>query len=612
MVGSFVLKDPNLDVNNNDATTEAVANERSYTSLGESTIRSTMNPSCGSKSDVEEGIWSTKDPPHLVSEVNTQPDAVLEGGPWMIRNSPIILKKWSMNTSLQKEEMTRIPIWVKLHNVPIQVFEEDGGNKRRNNKKNAAGNTIPRGVLLRMVSSWETSLTSTKMLPRLIYDGGRYPEATSFEKFVSSSTPIRWSQLGQGTPAQRWKWTSNGSLCDKGSRIILGKNDNLVDVMIKAQTNQVHIEGYVMYRVVKRLKGLKSPFRKLLHNHGNLHDRVNKIRIELDEAQKAIDRDPSSSVLRWEIVSDSLISFNDGKSGSCAFLQHIAVPRAERGARAYGFTAAFFKKAWDVVGGDITCAIRDFFLQWPISCCNVLYKCISKIIANRVKEGLGDIVSINQSAFVPASTLRKVRNLDEFQYHHLCEQERIINLCFTDDLFLFARGHPSSCPVIMDALEEFKQVSGLVPSIPKSTAYFCNVPNAIKASILNSMPFAEGVLPVRYLGVPLISSRLLFHDCKILVEKLESRVNDWRNKFLSLASRLQLIWSILSSMYIYWSSVFILPSRIVNDLEQLMRGFLWCQREMKKGKAKVAWDSMCMPKHEGDLGIRRIEELYCL
>ncbi|GJU18553.1 zinc knuckle CX2CX4HX4C containing protein [Tanacetum coccineum] len=52
-------------------------------------------------------------------------DAVLEGGPWMVCNSPIILKKWSMKTSLQKEELTRVPIWVKLHNVPIQVFEED-------------------------------------------------------------------------------------------------------------------------------------------------------------------------------------------------------------------------------------------------------------------------------------------------------------------------------------------------------------------------------------------------------------------------------------------------------------------------------------------------------
>ncbi|GJZ82887.1 zinc knuckle CX2CX4HX4C containing protein [Tanacetum coccineum] len=31
-----------------------------------------------------------------------------------------------MDTRLLKEELTRIPIWVKLHDVPIQVFEEDG------------------------------------------------------------------------------------------------------------------------------------------------------------------------------------------------------------------------------------------------------------------------------------------------------------------------------------------------------------------------------------------------------------------------------------------------------------------------------------------------------
>ncbi|GJS18487.1 zinc knuckle CX2CX4HX4C containing protein [Tanacetum coccineum] len=34
--------------------------------------------------------------------------------------------KWSMDTRLLKEELTRILIWVKLHDVPIYVFEEDG------------------------------------------------------------------------------------------------------------------------------------------------------------------------------------------------------------------------------------------------------------------------------------------------------------------------------------------------------------------------------------------------------------------------------------------------------------------------------------------------------
>ncbi|GKA76266.1 zinc knuckle CX2CX4HX4C containing protein [Tanacetum coccineum] len=49
----------------------------------------------------------------------TSLEAVLEGGPWLIHKSPIILKKWSMDTRLLKEELTRILIWVKLHDVPI-------------------------------------------------------------------------------------------------------------------------------------------------------------------------------------------------------------------------------------------------------------------------------------------------------------------------------------------------------------------------------------------------------------------------------------------------------------------------------------------------------------
>nr|GEW22918.1 hypothetical protein [Tanacetum cinerariifolium] len=51
---------------------------------------------------------------------------VLESGPWMIRNSLIILKKWTMNTSPYKEELTFISVWVKIHDVPLQVFSNDG------------------------------------------------------------------------------------------------------------------------------------------------------------------------------------------------------------------------------------------------------------------------------------------------------------------------------------------------------------------------------------------------------------------------------------------------------------------------------------------------------
>nr|GFB08682.1 hypothetical protein [Tanacetum cinerariifolium] len=70
---------------------------------------------------------------------------------------------------------------------------------------------------------------------------------------------------------------------------------------------------------------------------------------------------------------------------------------------------------------------------------------------------------------------RRVRLSDSFRYHRYCEEIQLINVCFADDLFIFARGDIESSCVIMDSLEEFKLTSGLVPSIPKSTTYFCNV-----------------------------------------------------------------------------------------------------------------------------------------
>ncbi|GJX26449.1 aspartic peptidase [Tanacetum coccineum] len=36
----------------------------------------------------------------------------------------------------------------------------------------------------------------------------------------------------------------------------------------------------------------------------------------------------------------------------------------------------------------------------------------------------------------------------------------------------------------------------------------------------------------------------------------------------------------------------------------LIRGFLWCNEEYKRGKAKVAWYDICLPKCEGGLGLR--------
>ncbi|KAJ9541722.1 hypothetical protein OSB04_028228 [Centaurea solstitialis] len=93
-----------------------------------------------------------------------------------------------------------------------------------------------------------------------------------------------------------------------------------------------------------------------------------------------------------------------------------------------GFSAKFFKAAWEVIGTDVLLAIHNFFYRGrlakelnhtllcllpksvnasavadfrPIACCSVLYKCIAKVIVERIKPYLDTLVSKSQSAFIP-------------------------------------------------------------------------------------------------------------------------------------------------------------------------------------------------------------------
>ncbi|GKB94219.1 uncharacterized protein Tco_0980356 [Tanacetum coccineum] len=275
-----------------------------------------------------------------------------------------------------------------------------------------------------------------------------------------------------------------------------------------------------------------------------------------------------------------------------------------------GYTSAFFKCSWDIVGNEVTQAVQDIFKNGqllrelnhtiislvpkvqvpgkvtdyrPISSCNIIFKCISKIITNRIKDSLHDIISENQSAFISGRRIsdnilltqeimknyhlsrgppyvmvkwimkcvstasfsinvngslhsyfkgkrglrqgdplspylftmvmevltlmlkRNIRREEAFQFHPKCERQEIINVCFADDLFMFSYANFDSVKVISDALQEFKNYSGLVPSLPKSTAFFANV------------------------------------DCKILVQKVKNKIDDWKNKSLSFAGRIQLV-----------------------------------------------------------------------
>jgi hypothetical protein len=145
-----------------------------------------------------------------------------------------------------------------------------------------------------------------------------------------------------------------------------------------------------------------------------------------------------------------------------------------------------------------------------------------------------------------------------------------------------------SIQTIKEVLNEFEGISGLKANPSKSSVFCASVPREEKEGILEFLKMTEVTLPVRYLGVPRITTRLSAEDCEILIGKAATRIDSWLAKLLSFAGRLQLIPSVLYSLQVLWASVFILPKKVINILEQKPKRFLWSGNDSTKAKAKVA------------------------
>jgi hypothetical protein len=156
--------------------------------------------------------------------------------------------------------------------------------------------------------------------------------------------------------------------------------------------------------------------------------------------------------------------------------------------------------------------------------------------------------------------------------------------------------------------ESFDSFSALSANPDKNPFFSAGMDEDTKHNVENLFGFKEGTLPIKFLGVPLISTRLTARDCRPLIDKITNRVESWTSKRLSYAGRLQLIRSVLFSIQVYWSSIFILPKEVCKVIDQILRSFLWHGAVGISKAAKVAWDVVCLPREEGGLGLKRVHD----
>ncbi|GJV80225.1 protein kinase-like domain, concanavalin A-like lectin/glucanase domain protein [Tanacetum coccineum] len=126
-----------------------------------------------------------------------------------------------------------------------------------------------------------------------------------------------------------------------------------------------------------------------------------------------------------------------------------------------------------------------------IACCNVLYKCVSKILTNRIKEGLSKVASINQSAFILG---RRTQD----------------NILLTQELSKgYNKKHGAKrCAIKIDIQKAYDIVSW-----------------KFLEEVLLMISCHEKMLPMIYLGVPLLSKKLGVKDYSSLIENVERKIH---------------------------------------------------------------------------------------
>ena len=102
---------------------------------------------------------------------------------------------------------------------------------------------------------------------------------------------------------------------------------------------------------------------------------------------------------------------------------------------------------------------------------------------------------------------RRQQNPD-FNHHSKCEKIGLTNLTFADDVLLFCRGDSKSVSMMMETIRKFSDSTGLKVNPAKCQMFFGGMDGCSKENLRRITDFAEGKLPVRYLGMPLSCKRL--------------------------------------------------------------------------------------------------------
>ncbi|RVW65895.1 Transposon TX1 uncharacterized 149 kDa protein [Vitis vinifera] len=288
------------------------------------------------------------------------------------------------------------------------------------------------------------------------------------------------------------------------------------------------------------------------------------------------------------------------------------------------FSMAFWQFAWDFVKEEVMNLFRQFhetgrfvrslnatFLVLipkkggvedlkdfkPISLVGGLYKCLAKVLANRLKGVLAKVISLSQNAFVEGRQIMDAILIANEAIDSILKSNNGAILCKLDIEKAYDHMDWSFLLAVLGKMDLEEGLKGLKARRP---------PFALSIQLADEYGYKVGNLPSTCLGMPLGAPFKSIGVWDGIEERFRKRLAMWKRQYISKGGRITLIRSTLSNLSIYFMSIFHLPMAVRMKLEKIQRDFLWGGGSLEQKPHLVRWPIVCEDKSKGGLGVKSL------